>query len=711
MRILRKFITTITVILVLLCIILSNFTNFFPDNVLVQYIIIGLAVILGLNLLVSIYTKDAIINSKSENILFSSLLRNSDTAFILVEVKTNKVIYISDNIETILGISIKDKDYATVANQIFNIPIIKSEIKNWNKTDDYISQIVEYDNPKYNHQMWIRIKIFDYKEKSQQYYVIRVTDATSEHNRQHLLISQASNIKAREGQLAQITSASYDMEINVNLNMDICDLKYFKNDNLYFGDSRRGSYTKELNDIANKYINENDREMFYSTLSLENLKDHFNKYELDSISIRYRLGNELKNNIWLESTIFFLSNGQRNKVSILTKNVTESAENIREQNVLLQNALNDAKIASKAKTDLISTISHDIRTPLTNIIGLSDSLLSKDNNDNVKDDIKTIKTSSVEVLDIIDGLLDVSKVEKKVIEKEEINYSIFKLFNRVEEEAKEYLKGKPVNININLDSNLPVILFGDYKRILKAINEIVNNSIKYTDEGEININVRGEKTNSNVKLIVEVEDTGCGLQNSKLNEIMNYSESSNKGIGYVKGLMKLLDGKLEVESKVNDYTKVTMTFMQQIVEDNKVREMMNNNNNAEEFDLTGKKILIVDDNRLNLKVTSRLLEPYSLDITLLESGEECVDLVKEQNNFDLIMLDQMMPGMSGTDTLNKLREIDGFKTPIVVLTADAMDGQREKYLSDGFDDYISKPIDRLELSRVLKKFLKNDKSE
>ena len=185
------------------------------------------------------------------------------------------------------------------------------------------------------------------------------------------------------------------------------------------------------------------------------------------------------------------------------------------------------------------------------------------------------------------------------------------------------------------------------------------------------------------------------------------TKETNKGLGSVKSLMELLDGKLEIESKVGEFTKVTISFMQKIVEDNKIRKMMNNNKNAEEFSLKGKKVLIVDDNKLNLKVTNRLLNSYDLDITLLESGQECIDFIKEQNNFDLILMDQMMPGLDGISTMNKLKEIENFDTPIVVLTADAMQGQKEKYISDGFDDYISKPIDKSELSRVLKKFLKD----
>ena len=277
------------------------------------------------------------------------------------------------------------------------------------------------------------------------------------------------------------------------------------------------------------------------------------------------------------------------------------------------------------------------------------------------------------------------------------------MFKRIEMSSKEYIGDKPIKLNINLDNNLPVILFGDFRRITRALNEIINNSIKNTNEGIITVNVRGEKIENNVKLNVEVIDTGRGMDENKLNSII--SKEDGKGISSVKNLMELLDGKLEIESKVDEYTKVTISFVQKIVEDNKVRKMMDNNRNAEEFSLKGKRVLIVDDNKLNLKVTSRLLTAYELDITLLESGEECIEIVKEQNNFDLILIDQMMPGLDGTTTMNKLKELQGFNTPIVVLTADAMEGQKDKYIASGFDDYISKPIDKSELARVLKKFL------
>lgn len=695
------------IIIFAICLVYSYivlYADHLKINNTINYLVLIITIVTGLYAINLIKGNEKNKNNKFREKLFSSLISNSNTVYIMMNSNTNEVLYVSGDIEEIIGVTVKERSMDEVVSRIFSIPIIKEELKNWDKKSEYISQMIEYDNPKYNHQMWIRLKIYSFKEKKSSYYVMQIINATKEHERQHLLVTQASDIKAKESQLNQIVSSSYDMEININLNTNIYDLKYFKKDNLYFGEERRGTYSAGLLEIANNFINENDRDNFIKTLGIENLKLHFSRFELDSYTLRYRIGNKVKNNVWLESTIFFLSNRQNNKVSILTKNVTENAESIRKQNVLLQNALNDAKMVSKSKTELISTISHDVRTPLSSIMGLSESLLNKNLDNAIKDDVKDIYSSSREAIEIVDGLLDASKIEKRIIEKEEKEYNVLKIFKRLEETAKDYAKDKSIEINLNLNSNLPVILYGDSNRIFQAVSQIVNNSVKYTEEGTININVRGEKKNNQVNLIVEISDTGVGIDQAKLGKIMN-SNDGTTGIGSVKNLMKILGGSFEIESKVNEYTKVTLSFAQRIVEDNKIRELMDSNKKAQNLVFDNKKILIVDDNKLNLKVTSKLLEPYHIETTLLESGEECIDIIKEGVKFDLILLDQMMPGLDGTETLKRLREIDGFSIPVVVLTADAIQGQKEKYLSDGFNDYISKPIDKNELNRVLKKYL------
>ena len=680
-------------------------TDLFDGNSIIKDLMIAVIILFVLYMLSLANNNETKVNIRAKDKLFKSLMQNSDTVYVMMNAKDDKVLFLSSNVEKVLGINTKNKNDKSLVFDIFNIPIIKSELRNWDTKQTYVSGMVEYNNPLYNHQMWIRIKVFGYKDKNNDYYVVEIIDATKEHERQHLLVTQASDIKARETRLNQITSSSYDMEINLDISSGKYELKYFKKDILYFGEEKNGNYDDFINELVNDYIHKSDTEELLNNMSLESLKKHFKRFELDSTTFRYRVGNKVKDNIWLESTIFYLINRQSNKVSILTKNVTENAESIREQNVLLQNALNEAKSASKAKTNMIRTISHDIRTPLTNIIGFSDSLLKKNLPNDISEDIKNINSSSVDILNIVDVLLDPSKIERNTIEMQEKQYSVLKMFNKVENQAKELLNNKDVKLSINLDNNLPVVLYGDYKRITNAVISVINNSIKFTEEGEIRVNVRGEKKDNDVNLIIEVNDTGKGMDPKKLESVIK-SEDPTTGLGGVKSLIKLLGGKLVIESKENEYTKVTLSFVQKIVEDNKVREMMNNNKTAEVFSLKGKNILVIDDNKLNLKVTSKLLEPYEVNITLFETGEECIDTIKEGNKYDLILMDIMMPGMDGATTLSKLKEIENFNVPVIALTADAIVGQKEKYLSLGFKDYLTKPIDKAELSRILKEILK-----
>jgi len=671
--------------------------------------ILSILFILLILYIVIFYNKGKTNELRYRDKLFATLVENTDTIYIMINSLDNKILYLSDNIEEVLGLKLlNDKiNKKEIVKDILNIPILKSELRNWNRKDEYVSPMLSYDNPKYNHQTWIKIKIYPYNDKKNGYNVIQISDVSKDHDRQHLLITQTSDIKSREKQLNQITASSYDVEINLNINTHTYELKYFKLDMKYFGQEKSGNYNTDFNDIVRTYINTSDQEEVLKILSIDNFTKCVLEKKFDPISIRYRLGNKVKDNIWLESTAFFITNKDKVNISILTKNVTENAESIREQNILLQNTLNEAKEANNAKTELIKTISHDIRTPMTNIKGLSEELLNKKLDNNIKDDIENINESCNEVIEIINGLLDVSKIEKTLITKEEKKYNILQLFNKITEQTKDYIGTKNIKLSLDMDSNLPVILYGDSKRLNQILKSIINNSIKFTNEGKINISVRGEKIDNNVKLYITVKDTGCGIAEDKLATIFDKKADNNTGLLNVKNLIDLLGGTIEIESKLNEYTSVTITLIQKIIEDNKVREILQHNQTTQSFSLKGKKVLIVDDNALNLKVTSRILQSYDIETTLVESGEECLDYVKN-SEFDLILLDQMMPGLNGVETLKKLKEIDGFNTPVIVLTADAMSGQKEKYIDAGFNDYLSKPIDKKELNRILKEYLKNN---
>ena len=685
----KKIFIIILLILVFLSLYLLKSTNV----LLFKCLLISLVIIFIISITLLIVSSENNIKDK----LVKTLLENFDTAYVMVNKQTKSCIYVSKNLFELLGIK---NDYDNLYKKIVNIPIINEQLNLWDKISEYNSGFLRYYNPNYNYEMWIKIKIVPFKEDKTEYYILQIIDSTKEHEHQHLLILQASNIKNRENILNQIARASYDFEINIDIINNTYKLEYYKNDNLYFGNIKGGKYLDDIS-LFLGYINSKDKNLFLSMFNLDNLNEHFEKYELNSDTVRYRIGNEEKNNIWLESTIFYTLNKGKREVVILTKNVTESAESIRNQNVMLQNALNEAKILNKSKTDMLVTISHDVREPLMNVIGLSDDLLDKKLDKDILEDVKNINISSKELLDVVDSILDPEKIEKSLIKKESESYNLLELFKGIEEDILEY-ENNDVNINFNLDSNLPILLYGDRKRIKSSIMKILNNSIKYTQEGKISVNVRGLKENQYLKLIIEINDTGCGIKEDKMKKIIN--EKSNNSLSQVKDTVDLFDGTLEIESKENKYTKVTLSFKQKIVEDNKIREMMKNKKEIKSMDLSGKKVLVVDDNKLNLKVTKKLLNSYNIDVTLVESGEECLGMLEENINFDLIFMDQMMPGLSGSDTLKMIKK-KNINIPIIVLTADAIKGKKEKYLELGFDDYISKPVDKKELNIILKNFL------
>ena len=232
-------------------------------NILFKNVLLIIIILLG------IYIIKLLLPNSSNNIrykykekLYNSLEINSDTVYIMIDESNKKVIYLSNNIEEILGIKKSDLTDDEIVSKILNIPIIKTELSNWNRSGKYVSQMIEYDNPKYTYQMWIKVKIFPVIDSKENYYIIEIIDATKDHDRQHLLISQASDIKTRESQLNQITAASYDVEIDIDTIRNSYELKYFKSDNLYFGESRQGKYTEGLEEILT-YINENDSQIFY----------------------------------------------------------------------------------------------------------------------------------------------------------------------------------------------------------------------------------------------------------------------------------------------------------------------------------------------------------------------------------------------------------------------------------------------------------------
>ncbi len=381
--------------------------------------------------------------------------------------------------------------------------------------------------------------------------------------------------------------------------------------------------------------------------------------------------------------------------------------------------LSDAKTrleeSNVAKTKFLYNISHEIRTPLANILGFTDSLNDKKLDRELKKDVENIKLSANNLLDVVNGILDISKLDSKKIKLVEKNYNIGNMLDEVVDFTKQVMDDKMIELRTNIDTTLPEGLYGDYVILRQIILNLLANAIERTSVGYIEFGVSSVIKNDACRLIISVEDTGGVIANNKLQKIFNEdiedvtNESLIEGVSTsltaTKKLVLLMHGTIVAGNVYGRGCKITVALDQGVVHLNKEErtELLN----PEVKDITGKKVLIVDDNKLNIKVAERLLEKYHVETTSVLSGEDCIEKINSGEVYDLILMDDMMPGLSGVETFKKLKQKVGFSIPTVMLTANAIDGMKEKYLlQDGFDEYIAKPIERQELDRVIKKLFK-----
>ncbi|MCL2188050.1 MAG: ATP-binding protein [Defluviitaleaceae bacterium] len=406
------------------------------------------------------------------------------------------------------------------------------------------------------------------------------------------------------------------------------------------------------------------------------------------------------------------------------------AIDLRDQFMLVA-ALNEASIANTAKSRFLAHMSHELRTPLNAILGLSQIELNfNDLSQRTANTFRKLCISGDELLGIMDDILDMSKIETGKMELYNDEYEVPSLLNDTISINTVRIASKDIQFSLQINGTLPFRLFGDALRIKQILNNLISNAIKYTDMGQVTLSVSQETEGEDVALCFIVQDTGQGLKPADLKALFSeYSrfnmdvnrtkQGTGLGLSITKQLVEMMDGTITAESEYGKGTTFTVVIKQKWVDKDIIDEALvtqlcdftfaghrhMDNLLGTRYAMPYGRVLVVDDVETNLQVATGLLTPYELQIETSLSGFDAIEKVREGNTYDIIFMDHMMPIMDGIETTRKLREAE-YEGVIVVLTANALVGNAEMFMQNGFDEFISKPIDIRQLDAILNKFVR-----